>query len=26
MSSKYIFVHDPDGYDIEILEAKPESS
>ena len=21
--SKYIFVHDPDGYDIEILEAKP---
>ena len=26
MSSKYIFVHDPDGYDIEILEARPESA
>jgi len=24
MSSKYVFVHDPDGYDIEILE-KPSS-
>lgn len=24
-SSKYIFVHDPDGYDIEILEAKGHS-
>jgi len=22
MSSKYVFVHDPDGYDIEILEAR----
>jgi lactoylglutathione lyase len=25
MDSKYIFVHDPDGYDIEILEAPARS-
>lgn len=26
MRSKYIFVKDPNGYDIEILEARPEPS